>query len=937
VSERDALLARLQATAPHSIATAAPRVCAASPFVREALDWLVDGGADLSSFDDPRDDGDTALVVQQALAGLVEEADMQRGLRRLRRHEMARIGFRDLAGWASLDETLRDLSDLADACCEAALRYSEQRLQARYGRPRDSRGQECRPVVLGMGKLGGRELNFSSDIDLIFCYSAGGETDGERGLSNDEYFGRLTQDCGRLLSTRTEDGFVFRVDTMLRPFGSAGALAVSFAAMEEYYQVHGREWERYALIKARPIAGDLAAGEALLRTLRPFVYRRYLDFNAIGSLRELKKLIEDDVRRKGMDDNVKLGPGGIRELEFIVQSFQLVRGGNEAPLRDARLRPVLRYLGQAGHLPPETAAHLDDCYVYLRRLENAIQMYGDEQTHALPAGAAARAALCVAMDHPDWGALRERLDEVRGFVQREFERIFAESRKGRGESPLARRVAALWAGTLAADDAAEAFHAAGYQSHPRELVDDLEALKSLRLVRAMREDTALKLQQLLAQLFEDGLQQPQPALALRRVLKIIQAVAGRSTYLTLLRESDTARQQLLALCAASPWLTEFIAHSPVLLDHLLDPRSLYAPPEKAELFEDLRARAAEIAGQGTEATMDLLRRYQKEMTLRIAAADLIHALPLVKVSDRLTWLAESIVDQALRFAWDEMRAQYGEPRRRDGAVAGFGVIAYGKFGGIELGYGSDLDLVFLHDCDALDEDTEGGARALNNGAWLARLAQRLITSLSTQTHAGRAYEVDMQLRPSGASGLLVTSIDGFADYQQSSAWTWEHQALTRARAVAGAAPIAAAFECIRREVLCRAREPATLRREVADMRAKMRANLDKSDATRWDLKQGAGGLVDIEFINQYLILREAHRHPELVSRSDNWRQMDALCAAGLLDAQYRDRLLEAYRSYRGWQHGRALQQLDALAEADAFVGERAAVGQVWAALLVGVG
>ncbi len=924
-------LARLRAEAP-ALAEVAGRVCNASPFVAETLAWMLDRGLALDGLRSAREPGRTAGRIRGATDGLAEDADMLRALRQLRREDMARIAFRDLSGWAPLDETLRDLSDLADACCEAALRFAERRLQARHGCPRDERGEESRPVVLGMGKLGGHELNFSSDIDLIFCYTQGGDTDGARPLSNGEYFGRLAQETGKLLSARTEDGFVFRVDTMLRPFGSAGALAASFAAMEEYYQVHGREWERYALIKARPVAGDIEAGQALLRTLRPFVYRRYLDYNAIGSLRELKRLIEDDVKRKGMDDNVKLGPGGIRELEFIVQSFQLVRGGNETPLRDARLRPVLRYLGEAGHLPPQTTARLDECYVYLRRLENAIQMYGDEQAHALPVDEARRAALCAAMGNADWCGLLEELDAVRAFVRQEFGRVFAESQKGRDEGPLARLVAGLWSGQLDPGDAADGLYGAGYKQSPKDIVDDLEALKALRLVRGMREEAVLKLQQLLAQLLEEALQQQQPAVAFKRALRIIQAVVGRSTYLTLLRESDGTRQQLLGLCAASPWLTEFIAQSPVLLDSLLDPRTLYAPPEKDELFEDLRRRAQEIEGQGTEAAMDLLRRYQKEMTLRIAAADLMHALPLVKISDRLTWLAEAIVAQALRFTWAEMAAQYGEPRRRDGKPFGFGVVAYGKFGGLELGYGSDLDLVFVHDCDALDEDSQGGGRPLNNGAWYARLAQRLINSLATQTPAGRAYEVDMQLRPSGASGLLVTSLDGFADYQRNSAWTWEHQALTRARYVAGAAEIGTAFEAVRQEVLCRPRDPEALRREVVDMRRRMRENLDKSDARHWDVKQGRGGLTDCEFLTQFLVLRDAAVQPSVAYWSDNWRQLEALTGAGSIEPGQVEALIECYRAYRGFAHQRSLQNDPALAPQDRFVQERATVLEIWKAL-----
>jgi glutamate-ammonia-ligase adenylyltransferase len=906
------------ASAAPRIAAAAARVFAASRFAADVAERLWTEAAAVPPLEQAYAPGELAARVDVALADAAKGGDcgaLMRALRRLRTSEMARIAFRDLAGWTELDETLGDLSDLADACCAAALRFAEAQLQSRHGRPRDPAGRECRPVILGMGKLGGRELNFSSDIDLIFCYTAAGETDGERALHTDEYFARLAQEVSRLLNARTEDGFVFRVDTMLRPFGSAGAPACAFAAMEQYYQVHGREWERYALIKARPVAGDIEEGQALLKTLRPFVYRRYLDFNAIGSLRELKRLIEDDMRRKGMQDNVKLGPGGIRELEFIVQSFQLVRGGNEAALRDHRLRPVLRYLGAAGHLPAATARSLDECYVHLRRVENAIQMYADEQTHALPRNAEARAALCAALGHVDWAALREALDTVQALVQGEFERVFAESKKGHHEHPLARLVAALWSGSLDQPALEEALKSAGYGEHAAEIAADLLALKGARLVRAMRDETRRKLQRLLAQLMEEALHQPQPAPALRRVLSIVQAVAGRSTYLTLLRENDTARQQLLTLCAASPWLSAFIAQSPVLLDNLLDPHSLSVPPERTEMLDELRARAAELAQPDTEQAMELLRRFQKDMTLRIAAADLMHALPLVKVSDRLTWLAEAIVDQALDFAWREMRAQYGQPLRRDGRPAGLGVIAYGKFGGIELGYGSDLDLVFLHDCDAPDEDSVGGTRPLNNGSYLIRLAQRLISLLSTQTAAGRAYEVDMALRPSGASGLLVSSVAGFADYQRSEAWTWEHQALTRARFVAGSPAIGEAF--------------AELRREVVEMRAKMRAHLEQRRSGCWDLKQGEGGLIDIEFITQYLLLLQAQAHPRIVRYSDNWRQLEDLCAIGVVSREEADQIVAAYRALRARHHALSLGPGGVLIDDALLRAERAVVRSQW--------
>ncbi|MES0873571.1 bifunctional [glutamate--ammonia ligase]-adenylyl-L-tyrosine phosphorylase/[glutamate--ammonia-ligase] adenylyltransferase [Sinimarinibacterium thermocellulolyticum] len=930
-----ALRARFGASA--ELAAAMPRVLSASRFVQAALQALVAADDALDDFAKVYPEGETRRRVDAAMQDVDTPEAAMAALRVLRRRQMARIALRDLSGVAPLDETLGDLSDLADACVDAALRFVERRLQQRHGVPRSADGRPIRPVVLGMGKLGGRELNFSSDIDLIFCHTDGGETDGARSISSDEYFTKLAQETTRLLVAQTADGFVFRVDTMLRPFGSAGALSASFPALEDYYQVHGREWERYAMIKARPIAGDLDAGKRLLDLLRPFVYRRYLDYNAIGALRELKRLIEDEVARKGLDDNIKIGAGGIREIEFIVQSFQLVRGGAEPTLRDHRLRPVLRRLGEQGYLDAAIAARLDEAYVFLRRVENAIQMYADQQTHALPQQDAARAALLAALQIDDWAALQAQLTEVRGFVREQFMLVFAADDHDE-HSPSHRLVAALWNGTLAGDAALEALYAAGFRTRPQAVLAAIETLRTVRLVRAMREATARRLLQLLARLIDESVAQADPATppetALVRTLRVVEAIAGRSNYLTLLRESDAARAALLRLCRASPWLTDFIARAPIVLDSLLDPRTLYAPPERAELFEDLKRRAEALqVPADTEQAMNLLRHVQREVTLRIAAADLNGALPLVQVSDRLTWLAEVIVEQALRFAWAEMRAQYGEPLRSDGRCSGFAVIAYGKFGGIELGYGSDLDLVFLHDCDQLDADSVGGARAIDNATWLARLAQRLINWLATQTPAGRAYEVDMELRPNGRSGLLVSSLVSFADYQRDEAWTWEHQALTRARWVAGDEDVGQRFARVRREVLMRPREDAKLRHDIVAMRRRMRGELDKSDGERWDIKQGEGGLIDIEFITQYLVLRDAHRDAAIVQWSDNWRQLEALAAAGSIAVADKDALIDSYRRYRRWAHERALQQLDNLCPLDAFAEQRAAVVDLWRRLL----
>ena len=930
-------LARLGRALPAkgALRDAVARTFAASPFATDVLTRdparfaaLAKAGA----FEAPHKPGALAGAFREAL-GESDEAAFMAALRRTRNEALARIALRDVAGWATLPETLTALSDLADAAIQAALARGQSALRERYGEPRDERKRPSRPYVLGMGKLGGGELNFSSDVDLIFCYAAPGETDGRDPLPNEQYYEKLVQLVTRYLAQPTADGFAYRVDWMLRPFGRSGPPAMHTAAMEEYYQSHGREWERYAFIKARVVAGDREAGAQLLATLRPFVYRRYLDYNAIGALRGLKRTIEAEVARKEMHANLKLGDGGIREVEFIAQAFQLTRGGQEAALRDARLRPVLRHLGEAGYLAPETAAALDEAYLFLRRVENGVQMYRDQQTHDLPEGDEARAALTVALELPDWAALERRLGEVRARVSAEFRRVFAAPKGEAAASRSAATLRLIWGGGLEGGAADAALAQLGFGDEAGAVAEELRALRASHLVRALSDATFARLESLAAAVLDEALAQSSPATVARRVLDVLGAIAGRATYLTLLLESRPARAQLLRLCAASPWLTELLAQSPALLDNLIDERTLYAPPEREEMRAELEERFADVAPGDTEGAMNALRMFRKEMMLRVAASDLVQALPLVKVSDRLTWLAEVILEKTLALNRAELTQQYGTPRRADGAPVQFAVVAYGKFAGLEMGYGSDLDVVFLHDCDALQAEATGGVKPLANEVWLARLAQRIIHWLSTQTSAGRVYEVDLELRPDGRRGLTVSAFGSFAQYQRESAWTWEHQALTRARPVAGDAGLRQDFLNLRRDVLTRPRDSDRLRHDVAGMRAKMRAHLDRSQPGLFDVKQGEGGLTDIEFLTQYLVLRHAHEHPALVDWPDNWRQTDALVAAGVLGAEQARALIESYRQFRAYLHAQDLQQSKQLADDSAFEAARAAVRAVWRAFL----
>jgi glutamate-ammonia-ligase adenylyltransferase len=909
------------------------RVLAASPFVagvfRRQPEWADAAWAE-HGFERPL----PAVVgrLAEALAGSDEEAALMRGLRAFRNRELARIAVRDIGGFASLDDTLGDLSALADAAIDAALGFADAALKGRHGTPRAADGSLATPFVLGMGKLGGSELNFSSDIDLIFGYTANGETDGARAISNEEFFAKLARDTARLLATPTADGFVYRVDTLLRPFGSVGPHAASASAMEDYYQTHGREWERYAMVKARTCAGDRAAGQALLARLRPFVYRRYLDYGAINSLRELKGLIDRDAQAKGAADNLKLGPGGIREVEFIVQLFQLTRGGQDVRLRDPRLRPVLAYLGSSGLLDSDTARRLDAAYVVLRRAENAVQLHGDLQTHVLPGDPAIQAAFAAALGADDFAAALVPLAAARAFVRQEFERLFATHEAPSSTAAFDTAASGeCWDAQVESD---EALRARGFGDGSPAVAKALADLRQSRFMRTLSDAAQTRLRELLPLLLDEAARAVESAVAAVRVLEVIGAILGRSPYLILLRDSPLARTQLVRLCAASPWLTQLLARTPALLDALLDPRLAAETPDRAELHAELRTRFERIAADDVEAQMEGLRRYRQEMTLRIAASDLSGSLPLVQVSDRLTWLAEAILDRAVAAAFAQLAEAHGAPRNADGSKAAFAVLGYGKFGSIELGYGSDLDLVFVYDCDQ-PEATTPGAKPIANAQFFARLGQRIVHYLATLTPAGRAYEVDLQLRPSGNSGMVVSGLPSFARYQRESAWTWEHQALLRARPVVGDPALCAALAELRREVLMRPREAEGLRREVVEMRTKMRGSLEKRSTGKWDVKQGEGGLIDAEFLTQFLVLRDAHADAALVEYTDNWRQLEALARCGRISAAQLATLLTATRACRGWLHRRALQQADGLADQADFADERAAVAALWKQLVLG--
>ena len=896
--------------------------CARHP---RLLEDLLDSG-DLLSSDGPQD---CLARLRRCLHGVTDSIELGGALRRFRRREMVRIGIRDLAGWAALEETLCDLSMLAEACLNEVVRLLHLWASRELGEPVGENGAPQQLVVLGMGKLGARELNFSSDIDLILAFPQAGHTRSERPISNEEFFTRLGRGLVEVMGAVNAEGFVFRTDLRLRPFGEAGPLAMSFAAMEAYYQHHAREWERYAMVKARPVAGDLAAGEQLLDGLRPFVYRRYLDYGAFESLREMKALIAQQLNRKGMGDNIKLGLGGIREIEFVGQAFQLIRGGREEELQERGILRVLELLGERGYMPPEAVAELDAAYRFLRLTENRLQAIADRQVHVLPDSDTDRSRIARAMGYTDWSAFFAELQAHRQRVHHHFENVIEAPDGEEDQRDVA--MSAVWQGSIVGEEGAALLGEAGFEDTEQALTR-LGSLRASRAARHLSRRGQARLDRLMPAVLRviGGCSAADETL--RRVLGIIEGIVQRSSYVALLADRPMALTQLVRLSEASPWIVRLLARYPLLLDELLDARRLYAPLDRPGLESELRALLERADYEDLEQQMELLRQFAHSNGLRVAAADVTGALPLMKVSDHLTAIAEVVLEQVLKLALAQLTARYGHPRCVDDGgqrAAGFCIVAYGKLGGIELGYGSDLDLVFLHDSSGEQQYTDGEHR-VDNTVYLVRAGQRIIHMLNTQTMSGVLYEVDMRLRPSGNSGLLVTSIGAFDSYQREQAWTWEHQALVRARVVAGDAIVQRRFEQIRKAILCQPRDPVVLCEEVLKMRERMRAELDTREVGVLDLKQGAGGIADIEFMVQYGALRWAHAYPELIRYTDNVRILDSFADAEVMDAADRDLLNLAYRRYREAVHRATLQDRAAQVPASEFAQLSAAVQEVWA-------
>jgi len=861
------------------------------------------------------------------------EAGAEQQLRYYRHRQMLHILWREYANSAGQGETLDSLSALADQLLLAARSIATESLLDRLGLPIDDSGRPIPLVILAMGKLGGFELNFSSDIDVIFLYPEEGETSGPKKLSAHEYFVRLTQRIVKLLDDTTEDGFVYRVDTRLRPFGASGPPVVSFASLESYLLQHGRGWERYAYVKARVVGESEisdTANELLHDMIEPFVYRRYLDFGVFESLRDMKAMIAVEVRKRELAGNIKLGPGGIREIEFIVQSLQLVRGGGNGKLRYPGLEIAMQELDNSRSLPAECIAELTEAYRFLRRLENLIQAIRDQQTHDLPTDTIDRSRIAFALQFEDWDSLAEEVLMHRTCVGEHFHDVALRAAGDVNAAKPPNQFAAIW--DAGADEAQwSALLLDEEFEDSAEIGGVLVTFSTSKPVQQLGASAQRRLRHFVPNLIAMLKGRAAPAQTLRRVLNIVTQVLRRSAYIALLNENSAAMQRLIDLCEQSGYLADEIGRFPLLLDEMLDPRLFTVAVSTNSMQVDLSDRLQQVSGADSERQIEILSQFQRATLFRIAIADFSGEMPIMKVSDALTDLAEVVLAHTLELAWQDIVDKYGEPTYvLDGVCrkAGFGVIAYGKLAGMELSYRSDLDLVFLHDSAGTEQQTDG-ATSLDNSRFFARLVRRLVHFLTTQTTSGALYEVDTRLRPSGRSGLLVTNIEAFERYQLENAWTWEHQALLRSRPVAGSVRVNREFERIRSDILRNRIDQEKLVDDVRKMRARMREQLDKSSKTQFDLKQGRGGIADLEFLVQYLALKNAGAKEAVIHYRDNIRQLGTLGAARCLPQSDASGLQDIYRDYRARLHQLALNRAPPLIDNSDFLQHRESVIELW--------
>ena len=849
----------------------------------------------------------------------VEEQQCHQLLRQYREKYWLKVAFLDLCCENSIADSIKYISELANKLIDSANQWAYNNVAKTNGEPLDEDKSALPLMVLGMGKLGGQELNYSSDIYLIFAYPRNVKTQGgRRSLEASVFYTKVAQKLITALNQCTVDGQVFRVDMRLRPFGESGPLVMSFNAIEDYYQEQGRDWERYAMLKGRLIGTPNIYWQEFNTLLRPFVYRRYIDFSVIESLRKMKLMIAQEVRRKRLTNNIKLGGGGIREVEFIVQALQMVRGGREANLQTQSLLTALEQLTVSQVIDEHEASGLKNNYLYLRRVEQYLQIFDDQQTQTLPDDELNQQRLNVLLNQGDFGSAIEKIEQVMAQIHNEFIQVIGEETE-----PL--------------DTCEDAFISTwdhgdvSFLNDPRDewqtpLNDFKQRLSKAKVGNRGRDILDKLMPALLKQLNDFNAS----ASAFTTVCQILNKIISRTAYLELLYENPGTLKQLVLLCCHSKWIGEHISLYPILLDELIDPAVLYKPTPLTAYKDEIRQYFLRIEHDDLEQQMEALRQFKQTHQLRIAAADATGVIDVMKVSDHLTALAEAIVDQAVNIAWYHCVKRFGMPPNTDDEHKGFAVIAYGKTGGFEVGYDSDLDLVFVHNHDGTSYTS--GDKAIDSRQFYLKLAQRLMHLFNTRTASGILYELDTRLRPEGASGLLAINLESFNHYQQTQAWTWEHQALVRARLILGQTELVTRFAQIRAEILCQKRDVELLKTDVIKMREKMRGHLAKGNEQQFDLKQDVGAMTDIEFMTQYLVLKHAHEFTHLCDNSDNVRILTDAAKIGCITDTQKQQLIKAYIDYRSRYHVLSLDQQGRCVKREEFSEDIKNVTSIWQAI-----
>jgi len=896
------------------------RLAIASPYALQQLQRtpeLVDSLLQLEGF---------VLEPDPADATVHEKIDidlLKRQLRHYRHRKLVEIIYLDVVAGNPLENTLHHLSDLADQLIQVALAACNQQLSGKHGQPQDANGDAMQLNIIAMGKLGGRELNFSSDIDLICCFESDGELAGIGQLSYQEYFARLVRLLSQVLSDSTADGFVYRVDLRLRPWGDSGPVVLNHSALEHHYQLHGREWEQYAMVKARVISGSETSRSHLVSLLKPFVFRKYHDYRVFEGLAALKGKIDSQAKSKGMRVNIKVGPGGIREIEFFVQAFQILKGGRNHQLQTTEIFDCFDALLQHDVVDGDTVSELRAAYCFLRQLENRIQMFDDQQTHDLPANVEQQRRIAFSMGFADWATLLEQLQQHRDQVSHFFNELFQREQETTPELVIDDS----FAETIEDDREWEFITNSGI-ADAAEINQLLNRFLRSKAWSYMSARAKQRFNNLLPRLLETIGTEENPGILFERFMRLFSSIAGRSVYFELLFQNTALLDRLCSLFARSAWIADEVSQYPMLLENLIHPgdRQRF---DKSILQQRLQTQLDNIEGD-TELELDSLRLFKREQTLVIASAELAQEIDAIQVCRYLCDLAEVVLEAVYRLASKALQQQYGIPQctldgnRREANLA---IIGYGKLGGYEMHYQSDLDVIFLHDSSGEQQFTSG-EKCIENSVYFARLAQKIISMTSVLTASGKLYEIDSRLRPEGSSGLLVSSTQAYLRYQLEKAWTWEHQALVRARLVAGSQALHTEFENIREQVLRLDRDATRLRQDIVEMRDRIYHSKQPPEGERRDLKQSRGAMVDIEFLVQYWVLAQANNIGSDCLYSDNISLLNELFRLNLITSS-QSQLAEIYTDYHRLLHESVLQNQSSEVDAETIAAQVNQVVNCW--------